>query len=1016
MGIISGVVDSIDGILDWIGTLGKAGIADYVDMETANDTHTLVSKDGSLVSILRIDGTTRLFDPRSYLDETVEPLMIKTQSLFKNKGYKMQFYFCSDPDNTASEIKKVLSPARETSERLKLDMLDLLEEREKELQKYIFSEVCYLVLWTTPSILTKNELKNDREAKKKYNKDHISPILKNSQDPLRGLETLENKHSAFVNSMQTALREFYISTQKIKVHDAIREMRKTVDLGFTDANWRPSLPGDTIYPTIRKNAPAMDSFDIMWPKLGWQICPRDATIIENNVVEIGDRIYAPLYLDNFPQDIMSFETLFMEMRKYGLPWRISFLIEGGGLSSYAFKGAIAKLTGFAGGNNKMISRHISDLQELQKNSETIVNIRAVLATWANKGDITTLRNRFETLNVATTAWGSPQTSQVTGDPIAGVMSSALAVTQGSIGTKAAAPLYDVYNMMPLSRPGSPWTEGAVTWRSPDGKLMPYQPYSDKQTTWINLIFAKPGSGKSVLMNVCNLALCLSPKLAKLPRIAIIDIGPSSSGLISLIKEGLPEDQKHLAVYKMLRNSQEDCINVFDTRLGCRYPTALEKSFLDNFITLLAMDPAKEIPYDGMLGLVSLVIQTMYMKYAYDDAKTFSTGTVPSVDYAIRELKRQGQEIEIDRKTTWWEIVDFLFDNNKIYEAELAQRYAMPTLKDVTAILKDEKIRQEFDTKKIDNSTESIIDAMSHSIQSALRFYPVLSDVTRFDVSSARIVSLNLEQVAKTGGALADRTTAIMYMLARHVLTKDFYIDHEISKEVPGLPSMMFDETVPVKKYKAYHEKIGTDTLGDFKRICMDEFHKAAKAKAVIDQVIIDMREGRKYRVDVMLASQSLEDFDDRMKEFATGIFVMAGGNRQAIETIATKFGLNSQAELTALERSIHGPRPGGGTFLAKFDTVEGWYTLLLSSPLGPIELWAFSTHADDAFIRNNLYKRMRPKNARRALATLFPSGSAKNAVKERMTEDALGSQEEQESILAELAEEIYQKAVSMGLA
>lgn len=197
---------------------------------------------------------------------------------------------------------------------------------------------------------------------------------------------------------------------------------------------------------------------------------------------------------------------------------------------------------------------------------------------------------------------------------------------------------------------------------------------------------------------------------------------------------------------------------------------------------------------------------------------------------------------------------------------------------------------------------------------------------------------------------------------------------------------------------------------------MDEFHKAAKAKAVIDQVIIDMREGRKYRVDVMLASQSLEDFDDRMKEFATGIFVMAGGNRQAIETIATKFGLNSQAELTALERSIHGPRPGGGTFLAKFDTVEGWYTLLLSSPLGPIELWAFSTHADDAFIRNNLYKRMRPKNARRALATLFPSGSAKNAVKERMTEDALGSQEEQESILAELAEEIYQKAVSMGLA
>lgn len=1016
MGLISGTVDSIDAVLDWIGTLGKASIADYVDMETTNDVSTLVSKDGSLVSIVRIDGTTRLFDPNSYLDETVEPLMTKTQSLFKNKGYKMQFYFCSDPDNTAAEIRKVLRPARETSQALKLDMLDLLEEREKELQKYIFSEVCYLVLWTTPSILTKNEMKNENEARKKYNKEHARPVLKNAQDPLRGLETLENKHRAFVNSMRSALKDYFISTELILVHDAIREMRKTVDIGFTNDNWKASLPGDTVYPTIRKNAPSMDSFDIMWPKLGWQICPRDATIIENNIVEIGDRIYAPLYIDLFPQQILSFESLFREMRKYRLPWRISFLIEGGGLSSFAFKGTVAKLLGFAGSSNKMMSRHIQDLQELEAHSETIVTVRAALATWAHKDDLAGLRNRFETLNVATTAWGSPQTSQVTGDPIAGVMSSALAVTQGSIGTKAAAPLYDVYNMMPLSRPGSPWTEGAVTWRSPDGKLMPYQPYSDKQTTWINLIFAKPGAGKSVLMNVCNLALCLSPKLKKLPRIAIIDIGPSSSGLISLIREGLPEDQKHLAVYKMLRNASEDCINVFDTRIGCRYPTALEKAFLDNFVTLLAMDPAKDLPYDGMLGLVSLVIHTMYTRFAYDDAKTFSAGIVSEVDYALRELKRQGKEIEIERRTTWWEIVDFLFINDKIYEAELAQRYAVPTLKDVSSILKDEKIRQEFETKKIDNSTESIIDAMTHSIQSALRFYPVLSDVTRFDVSSARIVSLNLEQVAKTGGALADRTTAIMYMLARQVLTKDFYINGEIVKEVPGLPSMMFDDTVPVMKYKAYHEKAGIETVGDYKRICMDEFHKAAKARAVIDQVIVDMREGRKYRVDVMLASQSLEDFDDRMKEFATGIFVMAGGNRQAIQTIAEKFGLNSEAELFALERSIHGPRPGGGTFLAKFDTTEGWYTLLLSSPLGPIELWAFSTHADDAYIRNNLYKRMSPKNARKVLAAVFPSGSAKSAVKAKMSEEAILSEEEQASILEEVADDTYNKAVSMGLA
>ena len=78
--------------------------------------------------------------------------------------------------------------------------------------------------------------------------------------------------------------------------------------------------------------------------------------------------------------------------------------------------------------------------------------------------------------------------------------------------------------------------GALLFRSPDGKPWPFQPGSTQQTTWIDLVYARPGSGKSVLSNAINLALCLSGGLTRLPRIAIIDIGPSSSGLISLLKK------------------------------------------------------------------------------------------------------------------------------------------------------------------------------------------------------------------------------------------------------------------------------------------------------------------------------------------------------------------------------------------------------------------------------------------------------------------------------------------------
>ena len=93
-------------------------------------------------------------------------------------------------------------------------------------------------------------------------------------------------------------------------------------------------------------------------------------------------------------------------------------------------------------------------------------------------------------------------------------------------------------MLPIVRPASPWDNGALLFRTPDGKPWPFQPGSSQQTTWIDLVYARPGSGKSVLSNALNLALCLSAGITRLPRIAIIDIGPSSSGLISLLKEAL----------------------------------------------------------------------------------------------------------------------------------------------------------------------------------------------------------------------------------------------------------------------------------------------------------------------------------------------------------------------------------------------------------------------------------------------------------------------------------------------
>ena len=75
-------------------------------------------------------------------------------------------------------------------------------------------------------------------------------------------------------------------------------------------------------------------------------------------------------------------------------------------------------------------------------------------------------------------------------------------------TATVAPLSDTLYMLPLFRPASPWKYGSLLFRSMDGKLWPYQPGSSAQTVWIDMIYARPGSGKSVLSNALNLALVL----------------------------------------------------------------------------------------------------------------------------------------------------------------------------------------------------------------------------------------------------------------------------------------------------------------------------------------------------------------------------------------------------------------------------------------------------------------------------------------------------------------------------
>lgn len=984
--------EGIDTFFAWLSTSLKQTTESYIDLETADSSTVLVNHDGSLISILKIEGITALAGAEEF-QRLVAGLTNAFQGAMGRPGHALQVYFSHDKQNIRKVIEDIYSPAEATAQRLNLNLKDLFAERVDYLSQYCAEERVYFVLITRPFNLSSDQLKASNKAKLKVLKDNKAPPFKNSQTIFAAIPELRDTHDAYVRAVLNDLDSLRVFAKLLNVHEAVHAIRMTADPDYTADDWKATLPGDNL-PVREVNSFEGDASDLLWPSLAKQVIPRDGESLDLRTIRVGDKIYSSTYIDLFPKDVRPFINLFARILPSHIPWKISFLIESEGLSTIKLKGMLSAILSFSSAQNRLISDSVNLLKYLQLNTdEAIVRLRVVATTWAPDGNLPLLRRRSSELVKAIQGWGSTDVSEICGDPFAGFVSSMLGATLNSAAVATVAPLSDVMTMLPITRPASPWKTGALLLRSPDGKPWPFQPGSTEQTTWIDLVYARPGSGKSVLSNAINLALCLSSGLLRLPRIAIIDIGPSSSGLISLLKEALPASQRHLVAYHRLRMTPEYSINPFDTQLGCRFPTALERAFLVNFMTLLTTPLGAEKPYDGMPDLAGMVVDELYKSMADESNPTpYAPGVEEFIDSILEEIG-----FVRDSKSTWWEVTDSLYSAGFVHEAMLAQRYAMPLLADAASICRTPSIEDLYE-KVTAPTGESLINAFSRMISAAVREYPILSRVSSFDIGDARVVSLDLDEVAKSGGDAADRQTAVMYMLARYVLARHYYLTEESLNNIPP-------------QYKEYHKERVAEIREDHKRIVYDEFHRTSKSAAVREQVIIDMREGRKWKVQIALLSQSVDDFDSVMIDFATSIYIMDAGPSQAVEKTTAIFGLSDTAKV-ALRTRVHGPRQGGATFLAQFSTKSGVNVQLLTLTLGPVELWAFSTTAEDATVRNQLYRHLGPSEARRVLASLFPNGTVSKEIEARLAgmreKGGLIEEEEKEGVLEQLLNDILE--------
>jgi len=470
--------------------------------------------------------------------------------------------------------------------------------------------------------------------------------------------------------------------------------------------------------------------------------------------------------------------------------------------------------------------------------------------------------------------------------------------------------------------------------------------------------------------------------------------------VSLVKEALPVNRQHEVAYYRLQMAHKFAINPFDTQLGMRYPLMDERSYLVELITLLCTPPGYEKPYDGIQQLAGLVVDEM-SRWRDDSAanaepRPYLPRLDPEVDEALQKFN-----VHLPTDPYWWDVVDKMFDLGQYHVAALAQRHAVPTLGDTITAARRPQIRSLLEQTSVGGSSESVINAFERMITSAIRELPILSSVTQFDIGVTRVCALDLMDVCPQGDEVADRQTSIMYMLARHVLVRSWWM---------GVESLQF---VP-EKYRLYHEKRLIDIAESPKRLGYDEFHRTSSSSSVRGQVIRDVREGRKRGVQIILASQLLDDFSQDMIDLATGVWVLGTAiSDAAVENVRERFGLSDTAR-DVIRYKLTGPKAGGAPALFVLGTTEGRYEQYLINTLGPIELWALSTSQEDVALRNRLYGRLGAGRARNMLANVFPGGSARTEIKRRVM---MKSEKENEAkgamtsaIIDELVDELVKRA------
>lgn len=992
MGLVDGILNFQKNLTENLGggavsDVRPRGIAHFPGKDKG--MRYIYTSDMSLVSMFEIYGTRHHFNG-DMIESALVGMAQAMKSSLKNVGCTIQICMHHDRHRAPSILNSVMDPMSRAAKAMGIDIDIITQDWKNVLARYTAGEYIYMVVWTHPQALVPAVLKQERKNLKQ------APVSNSEQNPTALITSLQTMHTTFVANAATALRGADLVFSELTPEEMCRAMRVMFDEEWTNPDWRPWSADNEDNHTL-PSLPSLvyDNLKTAWvmpESLAHQIVPRDAEIINDEMVMIGSRIHYPFMNKLQPQLIQGFRGGFFKSAiSQQYPWRITWTIRGG-QGPGVFNSALAKVMHlFSAQNRKILQAYEFIRNYTEEEDGTPIAVQTSYDTWVDapvvdKKAIAMLRKQQAQFAGAVQAWGTQETVGVTGDPYAVLISTIPGLNWRSPAPQTLAPVEEIFKLLPLAdRAASPWKAG-LPFRTPDGKLFPYTPMSTHQAAWITFGVAPMGSGKSVLANVENYAYIFNPEISDVPYIGIIDVGPSSSGLIRTVKETLPLDKKHYACEFLLENSTENSINVFDTEVGCRNPFPAHYDFLVNFLTLLATPVEAENPYDGIQQFARLCLEAAYRVTTKVRPKLYKKSVEPEVDDWI-----SATGYAVDKRTTWWEIVDAIFCSRNPVLAAKAQRYAVPILEDIAQMAKEPVLKQQYEKIRIPNG-ESIPEYFARRIQESILTYAVLREPTKFDIGSARVMSIDLDRF-KGQGAEGSKTMAIMYMVCQQVMGGRFYQDYSDLTMVPDM-------------YKEFHKERIANLKELPKRLVMDEVHRiTTNGGAVARQFIADLctraRESRKWGVSFAFWTQMYEDIPKEIVELTTTLYVLGIGTADGAKDIVETYGM--APEIADAIYNLPPPGPQGSSMMALYRTKDGKpYYHILTLTIGLYMLWALSSTKNERVIRDALTKEFGFGRALEILVELYPRNVSK-IIEDRQRE--LAKQGQQGNVVQDIIKE-----------